>query len=265
MQRWVACFQIRGGNAQLNWWLTLSCSCLQPSLRASLVWVHPWCCNPPLVWGKHLTAIYPEKAEGSEGQHMSGTTPSYRWRFTGYQVDPGLCEPWRPYQLYKHFFFQCKYMQTFFRRPFRENQIKTKPLWNSGIHPSPGTSSILLNRKLDHNQEKWLQSVFLVAKNLLLQMQMALPIPRKIDCTSAECCRGPRGSLLNAIQQNQCHPPSKISCHQNPGHILILSKEVDWCTLLDNVNHDSCPVLGPIQPWCYTGDSVGWWVGEGLK
>ena len=65
-------------------------------------------------------------------------------------------------------------------------------------------------KKLDHNQEKWILSAFLVAKKLLLQMQMSLVIPKKIDWTSAKCSSGPRGILLNAIQQNKYCQPRKI-------------------------------------------------------
>lgn len=74
---------------------------------------------------------------------------------------------------------------------------------------------------------------------------MALAIPKKIDWTSGECYRGPRGILWNAIQQNQCHPPCKMSWHQNPGHILILSKEVDCALFVTMWNMTAVPCWAP--------------------
>lgn len=101
-------------------------------------------------------------------------------------------------------------MQTFQETFQRKSKQTKKASETLGVILPQELVLYCLIKTLDHNQEKWFLSVFLVAKKLLLQMQMSLVIPKKIDWTSAKWSRGAGGILLNAIQQNKYCQPSKI-------------------------------------------------------
>lgn len=150
-----------------------------------------------------LTSMCPGKAEGSEGHHVLGTTPLHRQRFIGAEVDSGLHSIGDPNSSINTI-FQCKLAETFLGDFPEKIQTTQKSLQNIGCHSFSGTSSVLLYKnEIDHNQEKQFLSAVLVAKKLLLQMQMSLVIPKKIDWTSAKCSRGAGRILLNAIQQKK--------------------------------------------------------------